>query len=177
MRIKLFIIMAFCTAFVGCATLAKVASKPLMQNDFQLMKAEQDAQIVKLQGENSALKLQAQSLEAKLNAQVTATVGLNNRLQNLSAGRDVKQTTTNEGELMKFIFQKWYLVVAGLFGFLLSLMAGIWGLLQFVVSTFERIIKSKDDELSRELQYEAEQDEKLDKWQNELIEKLLVKKE
>lgn len=160
--------------FLGCAT---GKGKPLVQTDFQLMKAEQDAQIVKLQGENSALRLQAQSLEAKLNAQASAIAGFNNKVQTMSAGRDNISKVDNDSELLKFIFDKWYLVIAGLFGFILTLMGGVWGIVQFVVGMCERVIRGKDEELSRLLRTNSEKEAKLDKWQGDLIEKLIPKQE
>lgn len=85
----------------GCAAL----SKPLMQNDFQLMKAEKDAQLVKLEGENSILKMQVKDLELKLNAQGNAIAGFNNRSENTATSVGGNQTISNDSKLMERVLE------------------------------------------------------------------------
>jgi cell division protein FtsB len=175
--IKLLILLIPIT-MIGCGTLGKAVGKPLMQNDFQLMKAEQDAQLVKLQGENSILKLQMEKMEMKLNLQAQAIAGFNNQVQNLSAGRDNNNNSgnTNDSGLMATIFKYWYLFLIAFLGAIGSLFGGVWGIVKFVMNMNERLLNAKEATIKDLDRRNSDKAEKIDKWQNELIDKLVDKK-
>jgi len=116
-------------------------------------------------------------LSAMAQAQASAIAGVNNKVSNLSSGRDTIQTTTNDTDLLKFIFDKWYLVIAGLFSFILALLGGVWGIMKYQSKMFYRIIAEKDKRIERESESRARKEQRLDEWQSRMIERLVTKGE
>ncbi len=117
-----------------------------------------DAQIAKLQADNMKLT-EKMALIDKSN---TENIGGN-------------KTTTNDSDLMKFIFEKIGYIIGGIFSFLLSFFAGIWALFRFIMSQNERILKAKDLWIENLLKSNSSKEEKLDLWQQRLIEESLKK--
>ena len=120
------------------------------------------------------IKAQVGDIEAKLNAQVSAVAGFNNKVSNLASGRDTIQTTTNDSDLLKFIFDKWEAVIAGLFAFILSLMGGVWMIVKYISGMYDQQLREKDARIERESTSRAAKEEKLDRWQESMITKLTL---
>lgn len=150
--------------FAGCKSM-KV--KP----EVNLIKAH-EAQLAKLEGENSILRIQSKELEAKLNAQAQAIAGFNNKVQNLSAGRDniANSGNTNDSDLMKYIFEYWYLFLIAFLGAIGSLFVGVWGIVKFVMTMNERLLKTKDLWIENLMKANEKKERDLDIWQNRMIE-------
>lgn len=102
-----------------------------------------------------------------LEANLSATANLSNKItgvdnsirktvtETISAGRDSVKTvtTTNSTDLMKFIFEKWYLLAGGFFTFLLSFFAGVWGLIKFQANLNKKILDIVLEQLRLENEY------------------------
>jgi hypothetical protein len=122
-----------------------------------------DANLVKV-GELNGIKASLDKLEkmALIDKSSTENIGGN-------------KTTTNDSELMKFIFDKIGYIIGGILTFLLSFFGGVWALFRFIMSQNERILKAKDLWIENLLKSNASKEEKLDLWQQRLIEESLKK--
>ncbi|MCK9583173.1 MAG: hypothetical protein M0Q46_06155 [Endomicrobiales bacterium] len=155
----------------------------LFEADLQLMKQdittkENESNVVKaeMNGKIVGLESKIEKLELKLNAQGNVIAGFNNKTQNQVAGRDIKSTVVNDSELLKFIFDKWAYIIGGLFGFILSILTGVWGIVQFVMAMNERLLNAKDKMIDDLNKRNSAKEEKLNDWQNEMLEKVINKK-
>jgi len=102
------VLLGFCALVVsGCGPLKGL--RP--QLNIQAQKAEQDANIAKLEGD-------IKDLVGAVQAQGAAIAGVNNKLEQTSAGRDMVTTTVNENdpELIEKMFEYWWAILLLIIG-------------------------------------------------------------
>jgi len=82
-------ILILITLFIltGCG-----AAKGLLKPEFTLLKAQEDV---------NAVKGEIDDLSAEIDANANAVAGMNNKVEELSAGRDIVTTTTNDPIIIK----------------------------------------------------------------------------
>lgn len=145
-----FLVCLFC--FSGCSLLKKgVNINPAIANQ----QGENDNNIVKLD-EVNALKTDGKIVDTS-------------RVESVGGNKSI----INDSELLKFIFDKFGVIVASLFGFLLSFFTAIFALIKFILYMGNKTIKAKDEMISVLLKRQSEQEAKMDTWQNEQIAKII----
>lgn len=115
------------------------------------------------------LKLQIGQVNTEFSAKMT---GLDKSINSsVSSGRD----TINDTTLMKAIFDKImdnsYKIIAAIFGFLLSLLGGVWGMLKYQSNMFNKIMQEKDSWIENLEKRNDAKANKLDGWQTRMIER------
>ena len=140
MKPRIMVILSLIMVMAGCSA---TGGKPLISMDPTLLKAQADemnalksevkgdmsavkgdisamkgniGEIAAVKGDVSALKGDIKELSAQLSLQGQAVAGFRNDLKTITAGRDVVTTTTNDTDLLKFIFDKWWMIFVALIG-------------------------------------------------------------
>lgn len=116
----------------------------------------------------SLLKISA-NLDSRIDAKI---VGYDKSVKtetNTTAGRDIQ--TTNESELIEFIFDKWAYAVGILIIGFFSLLGSVFSLFKWQGKMYERLLESKQKWIENLVKSNTEKDDKIDTWLMNKIDK------
>ena len=142
-------------------------------NAVKLSVADQADALVKANvsiGENAKsladIKMQVGNIQAQLGLQATAIAGVNNKVTNSTAGRDMTTTTTqNNSDAVVTTMLNTYKAI------IILLITQMVLLVKFTASMYQKIIDKMQAEQTRILISKDDKDSKLDAFQNSLIAK------
>lgn len=109
----------------------------------------------------SLLKISA-NLDSRIDAKI---VGYDKSVKtetNTSAGRDI--STTNESELIEFIFDKWAYAIGVLITGFFGLLGSIFSLFKWQGHMYERLLDAKQKWIENLVKSNSEKDNKMDAW-------------
>ncbi len=122
------------------------------------------------------INLRVGNIETKLNLQGNAIAGFNNKVSNISAGRDNNQSTVNSDEVVtKMLLTYKYIIgllIIQLVGLASGLVIQMIVLIKYIASLFQAQIIEKDKMVDRERASRDDKDRKADEWKERYIESI-----
>lgn len=172
----IFVIVSNCSLFGGSiidkffgitATVKK--ENTILENSINKKMSDISAELGVVKNNQLSIKNDVESLlkiAANLDSRIDAKiVGYDKSVRNetnTSAGRDI--STTNESELIEFIFDKWAYAVGVLITGFFGLLGSIFSLFKWQGRMYERLLDAKQKWIENLIKSNNDKDDKMDTW-------------